>query len=257
MTSRDTSSPAGGASEFDAYFDGELSASARAAFEARLATDEAMRAEVELQRRIDGRLRELLGASEFPGMPDTALAANGVALGRIDGKQGDRAARGGLPSWVRVAAAVAVVALGAWAMVTKPWAGLLGPAPSQVAADAVYNRFVRTGFEPATVCDNDAKFLDYTAKELGTSFLVRADPGVHLVGWTYSDGLLGEHAKVLLARRGETPVIVVMDRATNDRQMRLEPGSALRLHRAKFGGLVLYEIGPDAEPAIISHLKSP
>lgn len=257
MTPRDPSSSAGGASDFDAYIDGELSDAARAAFEASLASDAALRAEVELQRRIDGRMRELLGASEFPGMPEIAPAANGAALGRIDGKRGDRAARGGLPSWVWVAAAVAIVVLGAWAVVTKPWNKVFGPAPSQVAADAVYNRLVRTGFEPATVCDSDAKFVDYTAKELGTPFLVRADPGVHLVGWTYSDSLLGEHAKILLARRGETPVIVVMDRAANDRRMRVEPGSPLRVHRATFGGVVLYEIGPDAEPAIINHLKSP
>ncbi len=49
------------------------------------------------------------------------------------------------------------------------------------------------------------------------------EPGVQLVGWTYTDSILGEHAKVLLVKRSETPVMVVMDELAHDRAVRLEP----------------------------------
>ncbi len=88
----------------------------------------------------------------FPGMPETS-ADRGDVMGRV-GRQ-----RTGIPAWVRVAAAVAVVALGAWAVVVKPWNIVFGPPPSLSAADGVYNRLVRTGFTPDWVCGSEQEFL--------------------------------------------------------------------------------------------------
>lgn len=240
------------AHDLDTYLDDAMSDEQKAAFEIRLSADPSLRAELELQRRVDARLRTLVSAPAFPGLPG---APDSTSESDVPPPiPMSTPARRGLPASIRVAAAVAILVLGAWAITTRPWVGMFGPPSSLTAADAVYNRLVRTGFSPDWICENDEKFLEYTGKELGTAFLVRPDPSVELVGWTYSDGLLGENAKILMAKHAKKHVVVVIDRKENDRDIRLEPGSPLKIHRGELNDLVLYEIGPDDAPVVVNRL---
>lgn len=218
-----------------AYLDGALPVPARAELERRLRSDPALRDELDLQSKIDGRLRVLF---DPPAVPP---AASGVpARGRR------------WPGPWRAAAALLLVTLGVWALAARPWNGLLGPAPSQVAADAVYQRLVRTGFEPVWVCENEEKFALYTRDSLGRSFVVRPQAGVTLVGWTYADGVLGEQAKVLLATAGADKVVVFMDQKTHDRRVHTGAGAGLNVFRQELGDVVMYEVSPRDRPVVVN-----
>jgi hypothetical protein len=230
----------------DAYLDGTLSPGERIAFERSVSDDPALGAEVELQQRIDGRLRVLMAAPEAPASP----VATGAIAGRV-----------GFPSWLRIAAVIAVVGAGVWAGVSRPWEGLFKPAPSNLSADAVVKRLiVDEGFKPMWVCDDDAKFLAYTQKELKTPFLVRPAPGVQLVGWAYAPGLLAEDAepaKVLLVRAEGKEVVVAMGPRADDRTVHTDPGSHLNIHRKVYKGVVMYEISPLDHAVVLPAVGEP
>ena len=97
-------------SQLDAYLDGLLDEEDRRAFEERLESDETLRREVELQRRIDENLRSRFGPP-----------------GRVGGTEGmePRIAsvqKGSGPRWVKVGAVAALLLLSvlAWYGVIRP-----------------------------------------------------------------------------------------------------------------------------------------
>lgn len=237
------SDPIGGARSalIDAMLDGDMSPEDRAALERRAADDAGLRAELELQTRIDERLAVLMRVPE-------ADAAVPVA-----GSIGTRRS-GALPVWVRVAAALLLVGAGVWMFTAGPLK--LGTPESAIAASSVLARLEKSGFEPTWVCENDEHFAKYTREALGVEFVVRAPEGLQLVGWSYADGVLGDAAPVLLARHEGQQLIVVMDRAGNDRRVRVDESSGLKVHRASFDGLVLYEISRGCAPVIVNNLAA-
>jgi hypothetical protein len=233
----------------DAYLDGELDAAARAAFEERLRGDAALRAEVELERRIGGRLRAIMAPPESIDAPlhAGAGASPAGAPGPVAGRVGPVRRVGPL---LRIAAVLALAGVGAWLAVARPWA----PPAAEVALGEVRQRMVAQGFQPAWVCGDDAEMLRYTRERLGTPMTIHPGPGVQLVGWHYTGGALGEHAQVLLATVDGVRSVVVMDRAEHDRPQRAgaaAEGEGLRLHRREVGGVVMYELSPRAEAAIL------
>lgn len=223
------------ANAVDLYVDGGMGPAERAAFERRMEADGALRAEVELQRRIDARVR---AAMTPPASPAPGAGAGGPIPIR----------RGRIPAWVRVAAVIALAAVGAWAVAARPWSALMRPAPSALTADAVMKRMVEAeGFRPAWVCDTDERFSAYTKENLGVALVGRPGPGVELVGWSYAGGLLADsekNAQALMVRSGEEKILVVMGPRRDDRTVRLESGSPLHVFRREYAGLVMYEITP-------------
>ncbi len=224
---------AGSAERLEAYVEGSLGAAERAAFERDMLRDPALRAEVETQQRIDDRLRAIFAPpvpAGAPGAPPRPVAPwTRLALG--------------------LAAALALAAAGAY------WAGLLGRGPGDTRADALYARLVRTGFEPAWVCGDDAEFVAYTRDTFGQAFTIEPAPGVELLGWTYCSGVLGDGAGVLLATVGGDRAIVIVDRSGNDRRVPVDAGSGLRVFRARAGGAVLYEVTPRDSPALLPRVR--
>lgn len=212
----------------EAYLRGEMGGDDRAAFEREMLRDPSLREAVELERRITDRLRALYS-------PPAATAA--------------RAAAPTARRWVQIALGLAaVLALAAGVH----FSGILGPGPGGTKADAVLTRFVRTGFEPAWVCKDDAEFIQYTRDQFGQAFTVKPSEGVQVVGWDYCSGVLGDRAGVMLVKLGdEDKAIVVVDRTSNDRPVEVEPGSGLKVHRRKVGGAVLYEVSKRESPAVL------
>jgi len=215
----------------EAYLRNELSADDRASFERDVLRDPALRAELELERRIDDRLRAMYA----PPSP--------VALAGAPGENRRPA------GWVRAAmgiAAVLAVAAGVH------FSGVLRTAPGGTKADAVLARLERTGFEPAWLCRDDAEFAQFTRARYGQAFTVASAPGMQVVGWQYCSGVLGDEAGVMMVKFGETErAIVVVDKREHDRPVEVDPASGLRVHRKKIGGAVLYEVSGRDTPAVL------
>lgn len=70
-----------------------------------------------------------------------------------------------------------------------------------------------------------------------------------MLGWAYGNDyngrMIGPDTMVLMTRvDGSENVVVLMDRASADRRLKLPPGSNLSLFRREVGPIVLYEITP-------------
>jgi hypothetical protein len=229
----------------DAYLDGAMAAPERAAFEKDIASNPALGEQVALQRHIDSRLRDLFAPPAAPSLP--AAQPTRAVAGRI-----------GFPLWAKAAAAIALVAIGAWLAVARPWEGLLKPALAASSADSVLKQLVSDeNFKPVWVCDNDQKFLTYTKDKLGVSFLVRPDSGVQLVGWTYKAGLLENTAQILLVRAEGKELMVAMGPKGDDRTQHTVPGSPLHITRKVYKGVVMYEISPLDHPVVVNSIQEP
>lgn len=219
------------------YFEGELDGPELEQFEHRLRQDEALREEVELQRRIDASLRRLFAAPA------------GIADGRhpTDDAAAGPSRRTGV-SWYGLAAALLLGVLGVWGALR--WADL-GRSP----LEREYLRTVAAGFEPEVVCTTDEEFARWMQEKFGHPMVVADPPAdLELVGWSYSDAISG-YTGLLLARVGGEPVVVVLDFLKLDTAVRPEPDAdGLRVFRRTIGGLVLYEVTPHESPAIVDRL---
>jgi anti-sigma factor RsiW len=232
----------------DAYLDGLMLPEEAAAFERRMAAEPGLRAEVELQRKIDAWLRATM-------MPPAAKEISAGAMASA----GDDAGlpipmRRGVPGWLKVAAVIAILSVSAWVVGARPWENWGARAPSTFTANAVLKRIQDEGFKPEWVCDTDAKFLAYTKEKLGIQFLVKPAAGVQLVGWSYAPGLLSEAAQVLLVKAGGQDVIVAMGPRGEDREVRVE-GSELHVHRKVYRGVVMYEITKLDHPVVLDAIE--
>ncbi|MBX3407611.1 MAG: hypothetical protein KF869_12695 [Phycisphaeraceae bacterium] len=229
----------------EAYADGALGAADRADFEREMLRDPALRAEVEMQERINDRLRALYAPPESVAVP--ALA--GSAKYSAHPTHAPPAPRRWVGWALGIAAAIAL------AFVGIQYTGLLGPGPGDTRADALYTRLVRMGFEPAWECKDDAEFIAYTRDKFGQAFTIDPTPGVTLLGWTYCTGVLGDQAGVLLVDAGGEKVIVVVDRAGQDRPVKVDGASGLRVIRQRAGNAVLYEVTPRQEAVVLPHVQ--
>jgi hypothetical protein len=125
----------------------------------------------------------------------------------------------------------------------------------------VYAAVLSGGFKPPVVCPNDpALFAELVKNRLGVELFpdFAKGVGVALTGWGYSNHWgtpLGPGTLVLLAEKGETKIIVLMDRVKNDRVIEA-PKDGARMFRKVAGDLVLYEITPLDEPMVLPMLDA-
>ncbi len=228
----------------DAYLAGELSGPALAAFDNRLRTDAALRAELDAQRGLDDAiLRAFAPPAQMTGTSaGPVLATIGRSTRRL---------------WMGLAASVAIVGVLAAVYFLKPPANPSGPrSPGQV-----YAAVIKSGFVPPVVCPNDPElFAQLVQSRLGVRLVptLAADSGIALTGWGYSNHWgtpLGPGTLVLLAERGPDKIIVIMDRLRNDKPL-AEPQNGVSMFRKVAGDLVLYEITPLDHPILLPTLES-
>lgn len=227
----------------DAYVDGSLTPAQRAEFEAALSTGASLREAVEVQRAMDESLRRLY-------RPDVeGISATLPLRSRVQ-----------RPLWVRVGAIAAILVLGAVALLvnTRPAGPVISPFEG-------YTAEVRNGMQPYEVCTNNEEFVAYMRHEFGEPIGVEHVPGLMLIGWGVNQDVMSLETISLLARFADpaagdsqqpaTAIVVFMDKSPRDRRMP-SPPVGLKMHRAKVGQVVMYEVSPLDRAVILPALTT-
>lgn len=231
----------------DRYLDDALSGPELAAFEAQAAAEPGLRTEIDRQRRIDASLRRSF-APVAAAVPQPAPARRSAdVLVRI--------------RWV--VAAAAVIAIGtalAWPTLFPSRSGSSTPTivgkPRLSAPDASYEEIVAQGFQPYTVCENDAQFADYTGTRFDQRLHVKNPEGIQVVGWVYEQRVLSTSTLSLLVKDGADKIVVFLDRKGEDRQLAIAPDSKLHLFRAEVGNVVMYEVTPRDSASVLPRIAA-
>lgn len=239
--------------QIDAYLDNALSPADRAAFEARLAADEPLRAELDLARGIESSLKRTHIPTDIPA----------PALPRATSSTPAKAAASKLSGlrlyWpVVAAAALLFVAITAYQLYTRiDWKF------RRYDAAEFYALASRDNFTPDWVCRNDREFKEATGYSTGQQMLVRQDSPakIDLVGWAYSKKFSGTPLRssttVLFAKVDDVPVVVLVDLLENDRKVRPGDDPSVHIFRRQLGASVLYEITPRPAPGVIDAFYLP
>ncbi len=210
----------------DAYLDGRMSRARREDFERLIEQDEDLRAQVALQRRIDGVLRERY----TPASVDI-------------GKSGRAHWRG----WAIAAGVVLAIAAGVYAAFFMPQRAPFDQ-PSEV-----YRRLIASGYEPMQVCTDNEAFRAWMERRFDESIVIPDDlAGVELIGWHYKR-VLTPRTGVLLAKVDGEEVIVLVERRSSARRLGDQDG--LHVYRRDLGGVAMYEVSPLHEARLLPHAR--
>lgn len=231
---------ADGVPHIDAYLDGMMSPAERSAFEAALRTDKDLAAEFALQGKIDSGLREMLPYQ--PAAPIPISAAPRPWLQRP-------------MTWLSVAAAV-LLALTAFTYLSR------GPDFKLMGADALYAKLESKGFTPEWKCKDDVEFASTIRNRLGQALVVpAAATDATILGWAYAnvyDGSpISPDTMILMAKAQGKNVIVLFDKTSQDRRVKVPESSGLHVYRREVQGLVLYEVSPLDQPHVLDAVRPP
>jgi hypothetical protein len=251
--------PGGGSppsqTRIDDYLDGLLSPQEREQFEAELARSPELRAQIELQKSIDGSLGRLFNRDEPVPLPASGEVVPTMRIAHPpEARQAPASGRRTVLYSFRIPlAAAALVTLSVLGL----WLGgvLNGPGPTPpivlrpklIDPEQAYQTQLAVGFKPVWICKDDAEFRKYAMDTLGQELLAKPLEGVTLVGWTNTGAnVLSPAGALLIAKvtQGGTTYddIIVLDSTKKDRQLSLPESSGLHLFRRTVGELVLYEI---------------
>lgn len=242
----------------ESYLLGELEGEQLAGFERDLAGSEELRRQVDMQRQVEASLRRLYVAPQ-PAASDV--------ISREWPTLAEQAARRRRPllarriTWLSAAAAI-LLGVGIWSWIPREHVTPLAPGE-------LYTIMRGRGFVPEFVCTTDDAFAKLIRDRFGQGLAPTHAVGVEMLGWGYSSDYYGsplsKNALVLLARSEGEPVVVVMDRLSEDRTLQAPrtcsqraEGSGkppLNMYRTVMGKLVLYEITPRPEPEVTRSLR--
>jgi hypothetical protein len=244
----------------DLYLDGLLSPRERALFEAELAEDPALRAQVEWQRRVDDALRRAFAP------PPAESVLGPPAASKLDGRAG-RALPPAPPgrkyasrSALRIAAAIALAAVAVWRLYgwISPRAARDPYAPQAWRSlETVYRDKLADGFTVDWECKDDAEFQRTFRTRLGQPLLLATLPAnIRSLGLGYCNSI-SERTVFLLARVDGQEVIVFVDRLDQDKPQPSPSDAKLRLFRREIDKLVAYELTPLPEAQVLDSLFNP
>jgi hypothetical protein len=232
--------------KLQAYLDGQGSEQARAEAAREIAANPEVQKEIELQARIDDSLRRAFKVPDGPvtlTLPTDAVVAIKSRLRRR------RFAIIGL----------ATAATVAWAILGWQFFRNREDAPNydpNRPFAEIYEEQVAKGFKPIWVCEDDREFASTFEKRQGQAMLLADMPeGTKMEGLTYCGGI-SRYTTTMLARVDGKPVMILVDRASADTHPSPPPaGSGLHLFRKELGSLVIYELTPLDQPAVMDYLK--
>jgi hypothetical protein len=233
----------------EAYLDGVMDESERAAFEAEINRDPRLAAEVALQAKLDAAV-----GRQFPVVAPTALHLESMQK-HFENVSPPFYKLSGWRALVpyAVVAAVFLIAFGLWG---PRWSPLnREPTFTAVPLAQVYHQTVKDGFEPYYECHDDKRFADTFESRQGIPLhLTEMPEGSMMKGLSYLGGLSRETTAMLCDVEGE-PVMVFVDRAEKDRlEAAKESDSELNIFRAERDGLVFYEVTPLDKPTMTKHM---
>lgn len=233
----------------EAYLDGVMDDSDRAAFEAEIKRDPRLAAEVALQKRLDASLER-----QFPVVAATALHLAAMES-HVDQVANAPVVLKGWRALVPYAALAAIflISFGLWG---PRWLPLnREPAFTAVPLAQVYHQTVNDGFEPYYECHDDKRFADTFAARQGIPLhLTQMPEGSMMKGLSYLGGLSRETTAMLCDVEGD-PVMVFVDRVEKDSPAAAkESDPTLKIFRAERDGLVFYEVTPLDEPTMTKHM---
>ncbi len=221
----------------DLYLDGLLSPGDRAAFERALRADPALRAELELQGRFDAAIRASFTV-DVPPAPAGEPASKATPHGprpRLD--------------WLRAAAAIAVLAVGAggaWWYVTR----------TRRTLASAYADDVARGLKAVEPCTSAEELARYTRERLGAAVMINVPEGLTLIGWDHTHRVFSDHTLTLFARYHGQPLVLFLDRASEDRDV---PDSASGCQVAKriVGDVMIVELRTSGTPCLLARFSAP
>lgn len=230
----------------DAYVDGRLDAAARGAFEARLAAEAPLRAELDRQGQVDASLRRLFVAPAAPAIE--ALRPQPIKL----------AARARWLSWrpLATAAALLLMVWGGWWQWRQMTDAPDAPLPKQTVFEN-YVAEVAAGFKPRGECWEDKQFALVFYDKLSLALTVQPPPEeVKLLGIGYSNTLSPQTTMLLAVVNGHN-VIAYVDRKQRDPNLSTAPSDCGDLHvfRRELDEVVIYEISPLDRPHLLDLFK--
>ncbi|MBT8484155.1 MAG: zf-HC2 domain-containing protein [Phycisphaerales bacterium] len=246
----------------DAYLDGTLDDAARRTFERHLETRPGLQQRIADQRLIDGSIRRVFApppADRFAGLLERAVVAS------------EQPTTTGTParplrsltsmSWRRSAAVAAALALligGGWMI----WA-VARPAPTGAyeqqayrSMATVYDDVVQSGLAPDVVCRDDEEFASWFRRSFGQPLRLAGAADTTALGLGYSHTLSPFTIYVILTV-DDAPVIVFVDRLTEDRGLPPDLPPGLRRFRRTVGDLVLYEVTPRETAGVLGRFSVP
>ncbi|MFO0836236.1 MAG: hypothetical protein U0638_14790 [Phycisphaerales bacterium] len=240
--------------QIDAYLDDALSPADRAAFEARLAADESLRAELDLARGIESSLKRSHVPADIPAASFKLAPAKPAAFSTLASRHTRRRRL-----WLLASAAAVLLLASAGYFIYDHF----DTSFRRYDAGKFYALAAERNFAPDWTCNNDEEFKDTTRNNAGQAMLVRQDPSanVQLIGWAYSKTYrgtpLGPRTIMLFAKVDNSPIIVLVDTLANDAKIKGDFDPSLHMFRRELGNTVLYEITPRPAPGVIDAFYLP
>lgn len=245
--------------DLERYLDGLMEAGEARRFEAMIADNPTLQAEVELHGRVEASLQRLFvppiqgsqnGTTSEP-VPAIAEPAPAEIAGRIAPHRTGRRILGGV-------AAGFAAGIGIWLVwsTLRPQPAGYDPGPWRDLASS-YALVVDEGFEPDWICKDDAEFQSAFRSRFDQPLSLDGLPeDVQAVGLAYRNTVSARTILVLGEAGGER-VVLYVDRVEADHGQPAPPAeSGLKLFRARVGQLAVYELTPLDHPVLLEFLRS-
>lgn len=247
------------------YLDGLMPAAEQAAFEAQIAADPALSAEVTAHRRLAGALGQMFDIKNLPATADALPAPLPLHAARPHNSRLLRTAA------VAAAIVLPLCAAAYYFMLPKaPTPVVLNPPTTEELQKrnrdymvAEYARQVASGFKPKEVCTTDEQFAKWTKEAFGHTLTpTHPAPGsgapaeAVLAGWSKGTAF-SSYSGLLLAHVDGKPVMVVMDNAPPDRMVPEDDATSNpRIFRRKVNEVWMIEITPLDKPRVITNIEA-